>query len=231
MYELYIGNKNYSSWSLRPWILMRELGVAFAERWVPFGDTPKWENYRRIAPNGKVPCLIDAGTAVWDSLAIIEYLSERHRGVWPDDREARTWARSVAAEMHSGFTELRSRCPMSCGVRVRLAGIPPALGRDLERVGALWNDGLRRFGGPFLTGRTFTAADAFFTPVAFRIQTYGLRLDTVAAQYAARLLARPAMREWYVQGLDERIRDEPHDAEVRAAGTVIADLRRPSGAA
>ena len=109
MYELYIANKNYSSWSLRPWVLMRELGIAFTEHLVPFGQRSSWESYRKIATSGKVPSLIDDGNVVWDSLSIVEYLAEHHDSVWPADSNARAWTRSAAAEMHSGFTELRSR--------------------------------------------------------------------------------------------------------------------------
>jgi glutathione S-transferase len=225
VYELYIGNKNYSSWSLRPWALMRQLGIAFDEHVVPFGDADAWNQYRRVAPNGKVPCLVDRPLIVWDSLAIVEYLAEKERGVWPTDTAARAWARCAAAEMHSGFTELRNRCSMSCGVRVRLKELPAALEREIVRLGTLWKDGLRRFGGPFLAGNAFTAVDAFFAPIAFRVQTYGLQVDAASAAYSARLLELPAMREWYTAALAETFRDEPHELEVRQAGVVTADLR------
>jgi len=227
MYDLYIANKNYSSWSLRPWVLMRELGIAFTEHLVPFGDAASWQAYRRrISPSGKVPCLVDAGTTVWDSLAIAEYLAERHAGVWPTEAEARAWARSGAAEMHSGFMELRNDCSMCCGIRVRLREFPPALERDLERLGALWNEGLRRYGGPFLAGAHFTAVDAFYAPVAFRIQTFALTLDGAAGAYADRLLALPSMQGWYTDALAETLRDPPHEAEAVRIGSLLQDLRR-----
>jgi glutathione S-transferase len=225
VYELYIANKNYSSWSLRPWVLMRELKIPFVEHLVPFGDVSGWDTYRKISPNGKVPCLIDGETVVWDSLAIAEYLAEREAKVWPASREARAWARSAAAEMHSGFNELRNRCSMSCGVRLRLKEFPAPLERDIARLGSLWTDGLQRFGGPFLAGAALTAVDAFFTPVAFRIQTYGLSLDPAAADYAARLRDLPAMKSWYANGLKERFRDEAHEAEILEMSTVLEDLR------
>jgi glutathione S-transferase len=225
MYKLYIANKNYSSWSLRPWVLMRELDIAFTEHLIPFGHVSSWDSYRKISPSGKVPSLIDSGNIVWDSLSIVEYLAERHDGVWPVDSSARAWARSAAAEMHSGFAELRSRCSMSCGVRIRLKEIPLGLARDIGRLGGLWNDGLRRFGGPFLSGKAFTAVDAFFTPVAFRIQTYGLPFDTASAAYATRLLELPAMREWYACALKEKERDEPHEVELLQIGSVLQDFR------
>jgi glutathione S-transferase len=225
MYTLYIANKNYSSWSLRAWGLMRELGIPFEEHLMPFGEAVSWRGYDKISASGKVPCLVDAGYAVWDSLAIAEYLAERHRTVWPVDSMARAWARSAAAEMHSGFNDLRSSCSMNCGIRVRLNKISSALERDVARIGTLWNDGLHRFRGPFLTGRAYTAVDAFFTPVAFRIQSYGLNLDSESAAYAARLLALGSMREWYAGALKERWRDEPHEVEVTQVGTILHDLR------
>jgi glutathione S-transferase len=225
MYDLYIANKNYSSWSLRPWALMRELGIEFREHLLFFGQESSWAGFRKISPSGKVPCLVNGDIAVWDSIAIVEYLAERHDGVWPVRPEARAWARSAAAEMHSGFGELRNRCSMSCGIRVRLNEYPDALGRDVARVSELWTDGLHRFGGPFLAGKTFTAVDAFYAPVAFRIQTYGLTLDPAAVAYTDRLLGTRALREWYADALKETIRDLPHEDDVAQVGRVLEDLR------
>jgi glutathione S-transferase len=228
MYDLYIANKNYSSWSLRPWALMRELEIGFREHLVPFGDESSWQSFRKISPSGKVPCLVDGDIVVWDSLAIAEYLAERHSGVWPQEVEARAWARSAAAEMHSGFMELRNRCSMTCGVRLRLKETPPALARDIARLETLWSDGLARFGGPFLAARSFTAVDAFFAPVAYRVQTYGLELSPGAAAYVQRLLEVPAMRQWYAAALAERFRDTPHEAEILELASVLEDLRAPA---
>jgi glutathione S-transferase len=225
MYELYIANKNYSSWSLRPWVLMRELGIEFAEHLTPFGDAPRWDALRKISPNGKVPCLLDGQIAVWDSLAIVEYLAERHGAVWPRDPVARAFARSAAAEMHSGFAELRARCAMSCGIRARLKEPPPALLRDVERVDALFGDALSRFGGAFLAGPQFTAVDAFFAPVAFRVQSYGLELGAAAAAYITRLLRLASMKAWYAAGIEEKFRDLPHEEEIAQMATVTEDLR------
>lgn len=222
---LYIANKNYSSWSLRPWVLMRELGLPFEERLLEFGDERAWAPFRRLSPSGKVPLLVDGGLVVWESLAIVEYLAERHAGVWPAAPAARAFARSAAAEMHAGFTELRSRCSMSCGVRIELHEVPAALEQDLARLEALWREGFERFGGPFLAGGTFSAADAFFAPVAFRVQTYGLALRSAGADYARRLLDLPAMRAWYDEALQERCRDLPHEAEISKVGRLIQDLR------
>jgi glutathione S-transferase len=225
MYALYIANKNYSSWSLRAWVLLREFGLPFKEHLMVFGEAASWEAYKRISPAARVPCLVDGDQVVWDSLAITEYLAERHRALWPQDAKARAWARSAAAEMHSGFADLRNVCSMSCGVRVRLKAMPEALRRDIDRIGALWNEGLQRFGGPFLAGRAFTAADAFYAPVAFRIQTYALKLDAAGAAYAEHLLQLKSMREWYESALAESWRDAPHDADVLRFGSLLQDLR------
>ncbi|WP_267226104.1 glutathione S-transferase family protein [Dyella silvae] len=225
MTTLYIANKNYSSWSLRPWVLMSELAIPFEEIVVPFGQGSNWQTFRKFSPNGRVPCLHDGESVVWDSLAIMEYLAEHHPGVWPSDRDARTWARCAAAEMHSGFAVLRNECGMSCGTRVRLNVIGPALKADIARIDELWNEGLSRFGGPFLGGGAFTAVDAFYAPVVFRIQTYNLSMSAAASHYVERMLALPSMRKWYVAALAERWRDDAHEREVRHFGDVVDDLR------
>lgn len=225
MYVLYIANKNYSSWSLRPWVLMRELRIEFKEELRPFEPGSSWTSFRTFSPSGKVPCLVHGEHVVWDSLAIVEYLAERHSNIWPAQAGVRAWARSAAAEMHSGFGVLRERCPMTCGMRVRFNDVPGALTRDIERIDELWTQGLERFGGPFLAGNAFTAVDAFFAPIAFRAQTYDLKFKPPAAAYIARLLNLPSMQEWYTAALAERWRDEEHDNDIRRAGTVVADLR------
>ncbi|MBN1236921.1 MAG: glutathione S-transferase family protein [Gammaproteobacteria bacterium] len=225
MYTLYIANKNYSSWSLRPWVLMRALGVPFEERLMLFEGGSNRERFRAFAPNGRVPCLHDADTVVWDSLAIAEYLAESHAAVWPADRIARAWARCAAAEMHSGFDALRARCSMTCGQRVELRGIDPALLADVGRIDELWTEGRGRFGGPYLAGPAFTAVDAFYAPVVFRVQTYDLPLSDSACAYADLMLAHPAMREWYDAALAETARDNDHEREIAAVGTVRADYR------
>jgi glutathione S-transferase len=226
VYQLYIANRNYSSWSLRPWVLMRERGIDFDEHLVVFADPQSnWKAFRRFSPTGRVPCLIDGATTVWDSLAIAEYLAERHEGVWPTDPGARAWARCAAAEMHSGFGTLRDRCSMNCGIRVRLKEFPETLQRDVERVDELWNEGLTRFGGPFLAGSTFGAVDAFFAPVVFRVQSYGLPLTGRAPGYVQRMLDLPSMRDWYAAALQEPWREVAHEEEARAFGEVTEDLR------
>jgi glutathione S-transferase len=225
MFNLYIGNKNYSSWSLRPWVLLRELGIPFREIVVPFGGAQNPDAFRAFSPTGKVPCLVDGATTVWDSLAITEYVGERHAGVWPAEAAPRAWARSAASEMHSAFQALRNDCGMNCGIRVLLKAVTPALSRDLARLEALWADGMARFGGPFLTGARFCAADAFFAPVAFRVQTYDPPLGADARRYVSLLLGLASMKDWYGAALAETWRDEEHEVEARAAGKWREDLR------
>jgi glutathione S-transferase len=226
MYRLYIGNKNYSSWSLRPWLLMTELAIAFEERLVPFDDGGSWQKFRDFSPTGQVPCLDDDGRTIWESLGIVEYLAERHAGVWPDDADARAWARSASAEMHAGFSALRNLCPMTVSQRIRLHQQPQPLDQDLARVAELWNQGLNRFGGPFLAGSAFSAVDAFFAPVVFRLHTYGLALDGAAQGYAANMLAQPGMQAWRAAALIEPWREVSHEAEIAALGHCLEDLRR-----
>jgi len=229
MLKLYIANKNYSSWSLRPWILMKELGIAFEERLIPFNLADGAPAFSTFSPSGRVPCLIDGDLTIWDSLAIAEYLAEHYPGVWPADRPARAWARCAAAEMHSGFQNVRNLCAMNCGLRVKLFDWPSELLEEWKRVDALWCEGLRRFGGPFLGGASFSAADAFYAPVAFRAQSYTPALSTDAEAYAERLLALNYMREWYASALAEKWRDAAHEAEVKAVGTCVEDLRTGGG--
>jgi glutathione S-transferase len=225
MYTLYIANKNYSSWSLRPWLLMTELDIAFTERLIPFEEN-NHANFKAFAPNAKVPCLHDNDTVVWDSLAIMEYLAESHSAVWPKAAKARAWARSASAEMHAGFSALRNHCSMNCGLRLRLHGTPDSLAGDLQRLDELWNDGLSRFGGPFLAGPAFTAVDAFYAPVAFRIQTYDLPLGDASRAYADRLLALDGMQAWYHDALAEPWREAGHEREILAQAELLKDFRR-----
>lgn len=225
MLELYIANKNYSSWSLRPWLLLRQLDIPFREHLVPFRSDGAGNAFDTFSPSAKVPCLHHGNTVVWDSLAIVEYVAEQTPAVWPADAIARAWGRCAAAEMHAGFQTLRDVCGMNCGVRVQLQKRSAALQRDLARIEALWSEGLGRFGGPFLAGSAFTAVDAFFAPVVFRLQTYQLMLSPSCNEYARRMLALPGMQEWYTAALAETWRDESHEKEVRQFGTVMEDLR------
>ena len=225
MFKLYIANKNYSSWSLRPWALLTAQGIPFEEILVPFPPGSSWNLYRPFAPAGRVPVLHDGDLKVWDSLAIIEYVAEQYPGVWPKDRVARAWSRSAAAEMHSGFQTLRNLCSMNIGLRVTLNQRPPELEKDLTRIAELWAEGRARFGGPYLAGPGFTAIDAFFAPVVFRAQTYGILTDAASAAYCAHMLAHPALKEWQTAALTETWRELHHEAEAKASGSITADLR------
>ncbi|KPQ23631.1 MAG: glutathione S-transferase [Halomonas sp. HL-48] len=228
MVDLYIANKNYSSWSLRPWVLMKTLEIPFNEHLMPFegGFGASHDSYTRFSPSGLVPCLVDGEVAVWDSLAIVEYLAEQHGNVWPADKTARAWARSATAEMHSGFSALRDECSMNCGMRVELNSLSAKLKADVARLDALWQQGLERFGGPFLAGNRFTAVDAFYAPVAFRVQTFNLPLSDRASAYVEHLLALPAMQAWYQAALEETWREPMHEAETLKSGALKADYRR-----
>jgi glutathione S-transferase len=224
VYELHIANKNYSSWSLRPWVLLRARGIDFVEHLHPFAES-NWDAFRTFSPSGRVPCLHDGDVVVWDSLAIAEYLAERHP-LWPADGRARAWARCATAEMHSGFATLRQVCSMNVGLRVALGSHPPALTADVQRIDELWNEGLTRFGGPWLAGQEFTVVDAFYCPVAYRFRTYGLELTGAARGCLQRMLELPAMREWEKAALDEPWRENSHELDIERYGTITADLRR-----
>lgn len=166
MYQLHIANKNYSSWSLRPWVLMKTLGIKFEEIRHSF-KPDNFDQFKVFSPSAKVPVLIDGDVTIWDSLAITEYLFESHASVWPEQRIARAWARSAAAEMHSSFQSLRTCCPMSVGVIAKLKQMTADLEKDIRRLDELFLSGLEEFSGPFLAGDKFTAVDAFFLSCGF----------------------------------------------------------------
>jgi glutathione S-transferase len=204
MWRLVIGNKNTSSWSLRPWLAMKHLGLPFEEIAVDLRATDKKSRILAHSPSGKVPALEVDGLTIWDSLAILEYLAEYHPacGLWPRDGQARALARSASAEMHSGFQALREHCPMDLLGRAPMSVLPDAVEADVRRIVALWRELRGRFGaaGPFLFG-DFTAADAMFAPVASRFRTYLPDLaaygdDGAAAGYVAAIFAMPEMAEW-----------------------------------
>lgn len=226
-YTLITANRNYSSWSLRSWLLMKALGIAFEDRIEPFTKPSNYDEFRAFSPTGQVPVLIDDARTVWDSLGITLYLAERHPGVWPDEAEARAFAQCVVAEMHGGFSALRSDCTMNVGVRVSPRPMRPELARDVARVREIFERGLARFGGPWLAGDAFSAADAFFAPVAYRIRTYGLDAGAGAA-WVERVLAHPAALAWERAALAESWREAGHEAELAAAGTIVADYRTPA---
>lgn len=205
---------------------MTELKIPFEERLVPFNEKTNWLNFRKFSPSGKVPCLIDNGVRVWDSMAITEYLAESHEQVWPTDSRIRAWGRSGVAEMHAGFSSLRATCGMNIGLRIKLHGISPALRKDLDRINELWSEGINSFGGPFLAGKEFTAIDAFFAPVVFRVQSYNLELNSEAHAYCIHLLSLAGMIEWQEMALREPWRDPVHEEEVAQVGSVLEDHRR-----
>ena len=224
MYTLHIANKNYSSWSLRPWVLLKTLQIPFKESQHFLSGDTTYRNFKTFSPSGRVPVLYDNDTIIWDSLAIVEYLFEKHDSVWPMDRRARAWARSAAAEMHSSFEALRTQCQMNCSVEVKLNEIPENLKKDIDRIDELFESGLDQFGGPYLSGHEFTAVDAFFCPVAFRVRAYNLPLNTTSRNYLDKLLQLPAMEEWF----DSAIKDPRYDVYEQATkqyGSIIKDMR------
>lgn len=200
-YALIIGNKAYSSWSMRPWLLMKQAGLAFEETRISLYTDGAKETLLGHSGAGKVPVLRHAGVTIWDSLAICEYLAERHpeKRLWPADPAVRAHARSVSAEMHSGFTSLRSQMPMNVRKRIPKA-ISAEAGADIARIQAIWQECRSRFGtgGPFLYG-TFSIADAMYAPVVTRFDTYGVDLAGAASAYAREILQLPAMRAWVEQ--------------------------------
>lgn len=224
MYVLYTGNRNYSSCSLRTWSLMRILDIPFEERLMPFREDGG-RFFRTFSPSARVPCLHDGDRIIWDTISIFEYLAERHAGVWPGDGAARGWARSASAEMHADFPRLRETCTMNCGLRAKLHEVPQQLQSELDRLRAIWEEGLDIFGGPYLAGSMFTAADASFVPVAFRYRTYGLDSGPVAGAYLRRLLELPEIEAWDRDAVQEVWR-EPHlDAATSTRCTIIEDRR------
>jgi glutathione S-transferase len=213
-YKLVIGNKNTSSWSLRPWLALRYAGIAFDEIGIDLRAPDAKAQILRHSPSGKVPALLAAGHVIWDSLAILEFLAETHRhthpALWPRRAAARAQARCIAAEMHSGFQALREHCPMDFLARAPKASLPEPVAADVRRIVAIWQDCRRRHGsgGPFLAG-LFSAADAMYAPVASRFRTYLPDLgpygdDGTAQAYVEALFALPAMAEWE-KGAQERI--------------------------
>lgn len=199
MLTLVIGNKNYSSWSLRPWLLLRHAQIPFTERRIPLYTETSKQEIRRYSPSGKVPVLLDDDIAVWESLAICEYIAEQYpdRMLWPADTKARSVARAVSGEMHAGFTHLRAHMSMNCRRRWPDKGRAPGVQPDIDRVMAIWNNCRALFGtgGPFLFGK-FSIADAMYAPVVLRFETYAVALDPVSRAYADTMLGLPALEDW-----------------------------------
>jgi glutathione S-transferase len=195
--KLVIGNKNYSSWSMRPWMAAKAAGLPFEEEIVWLREPGVSQRIRAYSPNGKVPALIDGDLVVFESIAILEYLAERAPTLWPSDRAARSHARSISAEMHAGFVALRSRCPMSIRRRPSPIALDGAVKADIARIVEIWTDCRKRFGqaGPFLFG-PFTNADAMFAPVVSRFQAYAIEVPPDAVAYMEAMIATPMWQEW-----------------------------------
>lgn len=225
-YTLITANRNYSSWSLRPWLLMTMLGIPFADRLEPFTKPSNYDDFRAFSPTGQVPVLIDGDRTIWDSLGIVLYIADRHDGVWPTNEAARAWGICATTEMHGGFSALRNDCTMNVGVRVKPKPMSDALQRDVARINELWAQGLDSFGGPFLAGPHFTAVDAFFAPVAFRVRTYGLDVGPAGKEWVHNMLTLPAMLAWEKDALTESWREAGHEEELRACGEIVADYRQ-----
>jgi glutathione S-transferase len=225
MPTLYIGNKNYSSWSMRPWVLMKQAGLAFEERMVRFDAFDSDSRFKaevgKVNPAGRVPVLVDEGFAVWDSLAICEYLAEKFPGhaLWPRDPQARARARSICAEMHGGFTALRTHCPMNIEASLPQVGAvvwrdQAGVRADVQRLIGMWSDLLQQHGGPMLFGG-FSIADAYFAPVCMRLRTYELPVPGLITDYVRRVCALPGVQAWMEQALAEHdfvAMDEPYRA-------------------
>jgi glutathione S-transferase len=212
--QLVVGNKNYSSWSMRPWVLMKQAGIPFEEVMLRFDAFSPDSAFKRqlagLTPAGRVPVLLDDGFAVWDTLAIAEYLAERFpaKQLWPADAKARARARSVCAEMHSGFTSLRSHFPMNIEAKLPEIGAKalaeqPGVRTDLDRIVTMWTELLREHGGPLLFGE-FSIADAYFAPVVMRLATYAPPLPEAITAYMARVQALPGVAAWVKDALAEQ---------------------------
>jgi glutathione S-transferase len=227
MLHLYIGNKNYSSWSMRPWVLLKQSGIAFEEVMVRFGDDTfaAGSTFKKailaVNPGGRVPVLMDDDLAVWDTLAVAEYLAEKFpdNNLWPTDVKARARARSICAEMHSGFGALRSACGMNIEADLSETGAiiwrdRPAVRDDVARIVDMWTQLLAEHGGPMLFGH-FSIADAFFAPVCMRIKTYALPVPPAVTEYIGHVSALPGVKSWIDDALAEKdfvVFDEPYRA-------------------
>jgi glutathione S-transferase len=206
---LVIGNKNYSSWSMRPWLALRAGDIAFDEIFIPLytGEADK-KRLLAYTPSGKVPVLVDGDVTVWDSLAIIEYAAERfpQARLWPEDRASRAYARSISAEMHSGFAALRNECGMNLHRPVGAIPLSAQARADIARIQQIWTDCRKRYGksGPFLFG-AFSGADAMFAPVVHRFRIYAIEVEPEVRDYMAAMTALPAFEEWTRAGLAETL--------------------------
>ncbi|UKZ74903.1 hypothetical protein TrVFT333_002573 [Trichoderma virens FT-333] len=206
-YTLHIANKRYSSWSMRPWVLLKALNIPFEEKLHLLQEDLSTQRaaYLSFSPTSKVPCLVDNDNQaiIHDSLAIVEYLAEDIPAVWPSDKLARAFARCAAAEMHSGFSAIRNECSMNVALRIELGTPSEALQRDIDRLAELFNEGISKFGGPWIAGKEFSAADAFYAPIASRCKTFGIQLAGPAGEYVDRLYEHPAVQAWVEDGIVE----------------------------
>jgi len=213
--KIVLGNKNYSSWSLRPWVVLKQLAVPFEEKVIPLDHPNTAEEIGKYSPSGRLPLLIDGETTVWDSLAICEYLNERFpdRKLWPLDPEARATARSISAEMHSGFAAVRQNLPMKFRESFPDTRLRPDVKAEVDRIIEIWNDCRRRFGagGPFLFG-AFSIADAMYAPVVSRFKTYSVPLEGSAAAYAETIWKLPQIQEWLAAARAETYRMPRYEA-------------------
>jgi glutathione S-transferase len=202
---LVIGNKNYSSWSFRPWIAMRVAAIPFTEKMIPLYEPGSRERIIEISPAGKVPVLLDGHQAIWETIAILEYLAEDFpkADIWPSEARLRSHARSIAAEMHAGFQALRKVCPMNMWLPPKQRPVPQEVMENVHRINSIWHDCLARYGGPFLFG-PFGAADAMYAPVVSRFHTYGILVSPKCHAYMDRVMALPAWREWHGAALQEQ---------------------------
>jgi glutathione S-transferase len=204
--KLILGNKNYSSWSLRPWIAMRHAGIVFDEEVIPLYEPGSREKVLKYSPTGKVPVLVDGDTVIWESLAILDHLAEKFpkAQLWPSDPKARAHARAVSAEMHAGFAPLRRHCPMNMRRVQKKRELTAEVAADVRRIEQIWTECRERFGtgGPFLYG-TFSNADAMYAPVVSRFFSYAIGVGAAAESYMASVMALPAFREWRDAGVAE----------------------------
>ncbi|MGV3490574.1 MAG: glutathione S-transferase family protein [Devosia sp.] len=202
--KLIFANRNYSSWSLRAWLVLKHFGIPFDEELVLLNGDGWKENIRKKSPSGKVPVLVDGDVTIPETIAIIEYLHDKYpaKGIWPSNRVERAYARAAAAEMHGGFTALRNAAPMNLRASHPGKVDPDLVADDLKRIERLWGDLISRSGGPYLFG-SFSAADAMFAPVATRIRTYELPVTDLAQEYVEAIYALPAFQDWFAEAVKE----------------------------
>ena len=225
LYTLHIGNKNYSSWSLRAWLLLKELDITFDEVMHPFDPVQGNQAlFEQFSPSARVPCLVDKDLTIWDTLAIFEYVAET-ASVWPADKAARAFSRSVCAEIHSGWDAIRTLCPMNCSLTIKTESLPDELQHDVNRLSSVIEEGIRRFKGPYAAGSRFTGLDAFLAPMVVRAVGYRLSLSTLSRGYVVHLLRNPWLAEWIRAAREEPWREPHEDEEGLRRGPLVRDYR------